>query len=177
MQYIVEYSDAWLESFQRIARMLRPGLADACRLHHVGSTSIPGMPAKDVIDVVIECPAGSMAEVIGALGKLGYEHQGDLGIRGREAFRIVPGAAGQSLPTHHLYACEQSAFELGKNLAFRDFLNTHHDRMMWLAEQKRLADQGAHTRSEYIQNKDQAYAMITAESLVWAAGTSPSIRS
>jgi GrpB-like predicted nucleotidyltransferase (UPF0157 family) len=127
------------------------------------------MPAKDIVDLVIECPRGTMAAVISALGSIGYTHQGDRGIPGREAFRPVRGAPAENLPPHHLYACEELAHELLKQLAFRDFLHSHPDRMLWLAQQKRLADQGAQTRDEYIQNKDQAYSTITAESLKWAA--------
>ncbi len=153
--------------------MLRTELPVTCRIHHVGSTSVPGMPAKDIIDMDIECPVGSMRAVIAALGKLGYEHEGDKGITGREAFRPVPGAPAENLPPHHLYACEESAPELHKHLAFRDFLITRSDRIAWLAEQKRLADSKAHTRDEYIQNKVQAYTTITAESLKWFGRSEP----
>lgn len=167
MRYITEYRSGWPESFETIAQAIRGALPEACAVHHVGSTAIPGMPSKDIIDIDIECPAGSIAAVIDALAGLGYEHEGDKGILGREAFRPLPGAAVETLPPHHLYACEDSATELRKHLAFRDFLRTHAERMTWLAEQKRLADQAARWRDEYIENKDRAYATITAEALEW----------
>lgn len=169
MRYIKEYDNAWPESFEKISGVIRANLPDGCLVHHVGSTSIPGMPAKDVIDLTIECPAGSMAAVIKVFRKFGCEHQGDLGITGREAFRTLQGSAAESLPPHHLYACEESATELRKHLAFRDYLIAHPDRLSWLARQKRLADRKADTRDGYIENKAQAYATITAEAMAWAA--------
>lgn len=169
MQYIIEYDNTWPDSFEKIAKVLREELFDGCWVHHVGSTSVPGMPAKDIIDLDIECSAGSMQAVIGALGRLGYEHEGDKGIAGREAFRAAGDSLVAGLPLHFLYACESPASELHKHLAFRDFLITHPRRMIWLAEQKRLADRNARTREAYIQNKARAYLAITAESLEWAA--------
>jgi len=126
------------------------------------------MPSKDIIDVDIECPAGCMSAVIRALDKPGYEHEGDKSIPGREAFQAVQDSLVAGLQPHHLYACESPAWELHKHLAFRDFLIAHRHRMNWLAEQKRLADHMAQTREEYMQNKAQAYLIITAESLEWA---------
>ena len=175
MRYIKEYSSHWPESFEKIARVIRAELPDSCRVHHVGSTSVPGMPGKDIIDLDIECPRGSMPAVIQALGQLGYEHQGDIGIPGREAFRVPPDSLVAHLPSHHLYACEESTFELHKHLVFRDFLRAHRNRMICLAEQKRLADDAAHTRDEYTENKAQAYLTITAESLEWAAESAEGI--
>jgi GrpB-like predicted nucleotidyltransferase (UPF0157 family) len=61
-------------------------LPDTCTFHHIGSTSVPGMPAKDIIDLDIEYVPGSLFTVITGLKKAGYSHEGDLGIAGREAF-------------------------------------------------------------------------------------------
>jgi GrpB-like predicted nucleotidyltransferase (UPF0157 family) len=125
------------------------------------------MPAKDIVDVDIECPDGTMPQIIAALDRAGYDHEGDKGIPTREAF--CPGdrtAAG--LPHHHLYACETRSPELFKHLAFRDYLVSHSDRARWLAAQKIVADQAADSRDAYIENKSDAYAVITAESLPWA---------
>jgi len=169
MRYIIEYNPAWPQRYQQIERVLLGRLFEGCQVHHVGSTSVPDMPSKDIIDVVIECPVGSMPAVIQSLASLGYEHEGDKGIHGREAFRPMQDCLPARLPPHHLYACEQRALELRKHLAFRDFLIAKRDRRIWLAEQKRLVDHMARTREEYIQNKSQAYVTITAESLEWAA--------
>ena len=56
MKHIREYTRDWVVGFDEIARHLGTYLPSECRIHHIGSTSIPNMPAKDVIDVDIECP-------------------------------------------------------------------------------------------------------------------------
>jgi len=168
MQYITEYKKDWPSRFQEIAAYLREHLPKECVIHHVGSTSIPGMPAKDIIDLDIECPVGSMPTVIDALNSAGYEHQGDKGIPTREAFRPFPQSIAAESPVHHLYACESDSPELFKQLAFRDYLISHEQRANWLAAQKRFADKTASTRDQYIENKCDAYEVITRESIEWA---------
>jgi GrpB-like predicted nucleotidyltransferase (UPF0157 family) len=168
MRYITAYKPDWPARFERIISMLRPHLPAGCRFHHVGSTSIGGMPSKDIIDIDIECPVGSMFGVIKALAVIGYVHEGDKGILTREAFSPVPGSAGAEMPAHHLYACEASSPELRKHLAFREYLRAHSERAQWLAEQKQEADNAATTPDEYIMNKNAAYEVITHEALGWA---------
>lgn len=167
MNHIREYSTNWLNGFAEIAQYLARYLPGECRIHHVGSTSIPDMPAKDVIDVDIECPQGSMGRVIFRLSEAGYEHLGDRGIPMREAFRPQEGSGGVLLPAHHLYACESDSTELRRHLAFRDYLSSHPKRAGWLAGAKRRADAAAATREAYIEAKDAAYKAIVAEATAW----------
>jgi GrpB-like predicted nucleotidyltransferase (UPF0157 family) len=168
MRYITEYKPEWLGRFWRIASQLREFLPSDCRVHHVGSTSVPGMPAKDIIDLDIECSHGSMPIVIRALAQAGYEHEGDKGIRGREAFRPYPGSEAGTFPSHHLYACETGADELKKHLAFRNYLVDNPDRAKWLAAQKIAVDAAAESRDAYIEKKGDFYTAITTEALDWA---------
>lgn len=167
MNYITPYQAGWPIRFQHLADFLTPWLPAGCKLHHVGSTSVPGMPAKDIIDLDIECPVGTMAAIIAALAAAGYEHEGDLGIVTREAFRPRPQSAATALPAHHLYACEADSPELAKHLAYRDYLIAHPERATWLATEKIRADAAAASRDDYIARKDAAYQRITAESLAW----------
>ena len=168
MHYITEYNADWPRRFKQIAESLRIHCAQGWKIHHVGSTSVPGMPAKDIIDLDIECPVGAMPAVIRALAAAGYEHEGDLGIPTRESFRPFPDSLAATLPIHHLYACESDSPELFKHLAFRNYLISHSSRANWLAEQKRLADANGQSRAEYIQNKSAAYVTIVDEASAWA---------
>ena len=168
MQYITSYNPEWPGRFRRIASRLMQFLPDTCRLHHVGSTSVPGMPAKDVIDIDIECPLGSMPRIIASLNEVGYSHEGDKGIPGREAFCPMTDSESATLPPHHLYACESGAHELKKHLAYRDYLIANQERAEWLASQKIALDERAKSREAYILNKDACYSVITEESLTWA---------
>lgn len=169
MNYITPYNPEWAQRFQDIRQALTPVLPSGCKFHHVGSTSIPGMPAKDIIDIDVECPSGSMQAVIECLAPLGYEHQGDLGIRGREAFRIIPDSQAAALPAHHLYTCETATSELLRHLLFRDYLIANPARAAWLANEKASADAKASSRADYIENKNAAYARIVAEASEWAS--------
>ena len=96
---------------------------------HVGSTSVPGLAAKPIVDldVVIATTA-----VIQRLAGLGYLHQGDRDVPGRESFGapdrdIRRDGTGRTWPVHHLNVCAQNAVELQRHLAFRDYLRAHPD--------------------------------------------------
>lgn len=120
------------------------------RIEHVGSTAVPGLPAKPVIDldVVIATPA-DLPEVITRLRALGYRHEGDLGIAGREAF-TDPDAA----PAHHLYVCAAGSPELARHLTFRDYLRGHPAQARAYAELKRsLAERFRTDREAYSRGK------------------------
>lgn len=118
---VVDHDPAWAERFQLLRAALLPALGGiALRIEHVGSTSVPGLAAKPVIDVdVILERASDTARVIAALESLGYRHLGDLGIPGREALRHP------SPPVrHNLYAGAADALPIQNHLAFRDALRS-----------------------------------------------------
>lgn len=118
---IESYDPAWPAAFESLRRRLARALGDAASaVEHVGSTSVPGLAAKPIIDIDIVVPsADHMPAVIERLAGLGYEHRGDQGIAGREAFRRPEDAV-----PHHLYACVAGADELKRHLAFRDRLRS-----------------------------------------------------
>lgn len=165
MNYISEYNPDWANQFAIIASWLQKRIPHYCHIHHVGSTSVIDMPAKDIVDIDIECPAGSMRELIAALNMAGYEHEGDKGIFGREAFRPKDGTEASNLYSHHLYACESNAKELHRHLAFRNYLLATPEKAEWLAKRKIECDEIAQSRSEYIERKAPFYETIIAEAL------------
>jgi GrpB-like predicted nucleotidyltransferase (UPF0157 family) len=122
----------------------------AQRIEHVGSTAVPGLAAKPIIDldVVIAAP-GDLPEVVTRLATLGYRHEGDLGIKGRDAF-ASPAAA----PAHHLYVCPADSRELARHLAFRDYLRSRPEQARAYAELKRsLAARFRSDRDAYARGK------------------------
>jgi len=168
MYSLSEYQEAWSVQFERIAAYLRVNLEASCIIHHVGSTSIPAMPAKAIIDISVEYSHGLKPKLLQMLERAGYLHLGDLGLSGRDAFNANSRYTLYSLPQHHLYACESGAYELKKHLAFRDYLRANPDRALWLASKKRLAANESSSKSEYIENKSRYYEIITTESLASA---------
>jgi len=162
---ISEYQPDWRSRFERIASYLERFLDATCKIHHIGSTSIPGMPAKDIIDISIEHPSQGKTKIVQALQSAGYQHLGDLGLVGREAFKAISHDMLNHLPLHHLYACETGAYELKKHLAFKKYLIANRDRATWLANMKRLSAKQSNSKFEYIESKSIYYELITQESL------------
>lgn len=116
---VVDYDPSWPATFERLRAGIWPCIRDvATAIEHVGSTSVPGLAAKPVIDMTIVVPTGAaMRTVIDRLAVIGYQHRGDLGVPGREAFARPPGT-----PDHHLYACVAGSDGLRNHLALRDHL-------------------------------------------------------
>jgi len=113
------------------------GLASLVIWHHIGSTSVPALAAKPIIDIILEVPEieklgsaerqdtdslkdGSLAF---ALHKLGYEHMGEYNLPGRRYFRKLDGVR----LLVHIHAYQIGNPEITRHLAFRDYLRAHPD--------------------------------------------------
>ena len=120
---VLPYDEGWKEGFRKIEAELRAALGDlALCIEHVGSTSVPGLAAKPIIDIdVVIGDRAALRPVIDALQRIGYRHEGDLGIRDREAFAYDEERKAH-LPKHHLYVCPADSRELARHLRFRDRL-------------------------------------------------------
>ncbi len=158
---IFDYDPQWSLVFTALERVLETALGNlALSIEHVGSTSVPKLAAKPIIDidVVIESNA-RLPEAIQSLAGLGYFHEGDLGIAGREAFgrqgQDVPrDGTGRTWPNHHLYVCVQDSEELARHLAFRDYLRENPAAVLVYEKLKRqLAQQFPHDIDLYIEGK------------------------
>ena len=99
---VVDYDPAWPATFARLRERVVEALGPlALAVEHVGSTAVPGLAAKPIVDLdVVIAHRSDLPEVVRRLRPLGYRHEGDLGVTGREAF-TTPGG----LPAHHLYVC------------------------------------------------------------------------
>ena len=161
---VEKYNPEWPDSFARMKAFLQPALDGIpCDIEHDGSTSIPGMTAKPIIDLIIVFPAGRFSEVKTALQELGYVHQGDLGEPGREAFDLRDPVARENLPRHYPYACEPDCHELHKHRAFRDFMKAHPHWIRKLSELKwELAVRHDNDVYAYMDGKDATVREITA---------------
>ena len=125
---LAEYDPAWPGAFARLRDRVAAALGElAVAVEHVGSTAVPGLPAKPIVDLDAVVPsAADVPAAIRRLAAVGYVHLGDLGIPGREAFDAPPPAPGAApWPAHHLYVCPAGGAELRRHLAFRDHLRAH----------------------------------------------------
>lgn len=148
---VVDYDPAWPTAFERLRARIWPAVADlATAIEHVGSTSVPGLAAKPVIDLDVVLRSGDhVPEAVARLAALGYGHRGDLGIAGREAFEPPPGA-----PEHHLYVCPPDSPALANHLALRDRLRGHPDlAAAYGALKQRLARAFAQDIDGYVDGK------------------------
>jgi GrpB-like predicted nucleotidyltransferase (UPF0157 family) len=123
---VVPYDYRWREEFKKIRLYLEKELENSIiAIEHVGSTSVEGLSAKPVIDIdVVIKDYDDFWDVKSRLESLGYYHEGDLGIKHREAFGY---AEKHEFMTHHLYVCPQNSQELKRHIAFRDYLRTHKE--------------------------------------------------
>lgn len=121
---VLPYDPAWKDAFEEIKGEIEAALGDLILgVEHVGSTAVEGLSAKPCIDVDVVIQDYSVfAEVVRRLEAIGYSHEGDLGIRDREAFRY---SDKPHLLKHHLYVCPRDSRELHRHLTFRDFLRSH----------------------------------------------------
>jgi len=118
MVVVVDYDPKWPLAFEELRASVGSAVREiAISIEHVGSTAVPGLAAKPVIDMDIVVAESNVVRAIECLGALGYEHRGDLGILLREAFRSPPGSR-----PHNLYVCPSHSPALANHLAFRDYL-------------------------------------------------------
>jgi len=123
---VVPYDYKWNEEFQKIRLYLGKELKNSIlSIEHVGSTSIVGLSAKPIIDIdVIMESYNEFEDIKASLESLGYYHEGDLGIKDREAFGYNEKS---EFMIHHLYVCPRYSEELKRHISFRGYLRTHKE--------------------------------------------------
>jgi GrpB-like predicted nucleotidyltransferase (UPF0157 family) len=121
---VVAWSPDWAVQFEQVAAQLRAAVADlpGARVEHVGSTSVPGLAAKPILDIDVIVAAEQVPAAIAALERMGYVHRGDLGVADREAFR-----APDRAPYRHVYVCTAGTTNVRNHLAVRDVLRRRED--------------------------------------------------
>ena len=135
---VLPYDSAWKTAFEAIKAEIESALGKLILgIEHVGSTSVEGMSAKPCIDLDVIIKDDSMLDaVIERLAEIGYIHEGDLGIKGREAFKYTD---KPHLMKHHLYVCTESSDELRRHIVFRDFLRNNPDAAKRYSDIKEMA--------------------------------------
>jgi GrpB-like predicted nucleotidyltransferase (UPF0157 family) len=164
---VVDYDPGWPERFQFLYGRIAAALGSmAAAIEHVGSTAVPNLAAKPIVDIdVLLATETGLPATIDCLAKLGYVHQGNLGIPDREAFL----APAQDVP-HHLYVCTPGSKAFREHLAFRDYLRTHPQEAQEYADLKRaLAFQFRDDRSRYVSGKSAFVADMISRAMTGSA--------
>jgi GrpB-like predicted nucleotidyltransferase (UPF0157 family) len=144
---VVDYDPTWPLTFETLRARISEVLGNtAIAVEHVGSTSVPGLAAKPIVDIDVILPSrAELPAAVEKLATLGYVHQGDLGILDREAF-----SSPAHLPEHHLYACIQGSVALANHLAIRDHMRRNPRTVAAYSQlKKKLAAQFPMDRDRY----------------------------
>jgi GrpB-like predicted nucleotidyltransferase (UPF0157 family) len=164
---ILDYDPAWPALFEAERELLQAAIGDwALAIEHVGSTSVPGLAAKPIIDIGV--PLRSFEDAlhcISPLFELGYQCLGEYGIPGRIFFRKLtdtpaPGQDGGGIGrTHHVHAYQQDHYEFVQQILFRDYIRSHpEDARAYEQVKRRLAEEHsdmneyAMAKSEFVQD-------------------------
>ncbi|MCS5635451.1 MAG: GrpB family protein [Myxococcota bacterium] len=165
---LVPHDPAWAREFAAEANRIREALNGvAAALHHVGSTAIPAIHAKSVIDICLEVSSLQLLDQRESeMVFLGYVGLGEYGIPERRFFRKDD---SMGVRTHHVHAFETGSWGLRRHIAFRDYMIAHPDAAesySRLKEELVLCHAG--DREAYIEGKDPFIREHEARALRWS---------
>ena len=165
---VVPHDPAWEKGFEREAAALRSVLADeALAVHHIGSTSVPGLRAKPTIDVLIEArEIGKLDDLEAEMAEKGYEAWGEYGTPGRRFFTRDLGPERLC----NVHAFEAGSPEVERHLAFRDYLARHPETARAYGDlKKELAESFPEDMEAYMEGKDAFVKRVEREALSWSS--------
>jgi len=160
---VADYNPKWNDLFdserEQLERALGPVLL---KCHHIGSTSVPGLAAKPIIDILLEVTSLSELDSLNsAMETLGYEPRGEYGIPGRRYF-----PKGEDLRTHHIHAFEPGDPGVQRHLLFRDYLRLFPEKAGEYAAVKRgVAARCDNDMEAYCDGKDAFVKALEQEAL------------
>jgi GrpB-like predicted nucleotidyltransferase (UPF0157 family) len=159
---VVPYHSDWPNMFTAEAQLIQQALGSNCiAIHHIGSTAVPGLSAKPVIDMIpVVKDIQEVDRATQAMQAIGYEAKGEYGI----AFRRYFQKGGESR-THHAHVFQEGDCEISRHLKFREWMRTHADDAERYARLKKgLAAKFPNDRLSYCMGKDAFIANIDAKS-------------
>jgi GrpB-like predicted nucleotidyltransferase (UPF0157 family) len=165
---IVEHDPSWAAQAQQELRRLERALGlIAVRLEHVGSTAVPRLAAKPILDLQLSVAAVEpRARYVGPLERLGYLFVPDPELPDYHFFARPP----ERPRSHHLHVCEVGSEHELRHLALRDYLHAHSDEAASYAALKReLVKQHSQDRLVYMAGKQRYVNELEARALNWVA--------
>lgn len=159
------YTPEWTKSFKKEKKGLQNILGDvAVDIQHFGSTAIPSLPAKPIIDILIAVSnLKNIDEFMTPLKKLGYEYRRDAGVPGRLFFA----KRSKTKITHHLHFVKINSRSWKDNLLFRDYLQKHKKVTNEYANLKReLEKKFSSDRESYLLGKEKFIKKVIKEAKI-----------
>ena len=171
-QHIVvsPYSPDWPAMFEKEAQCIRKILGANCvALYHIGSTAVPGLSAKPIIDIMpVVLDLGQVDAAQPGFEQIGYEYLGEFGIPGRRYLR-----KGGDERTHQIHVFAQSdTGAIQRHLAVRDYLRAHPEKARQYGVLKQaLAEKFPYDIEGYCDGKEAFMKELEGAALDWAKGT------
>lgn len=162
---IAPYNPAWTNMFKNEAQALKEVLsAEIISIDHIGSTSVPNLYAKPIIDILITVKdISKLDNYNNMLAEMRYEAMGENGISGRRYFQ-----KGRDDRTHHLHVYEKGNQHVHRHLAFKDYLINHPNEVEDYGQLKlKLTNDNNITIDEYIRGKNDFIQALEERALNW----------
>jgi len=164
---VAPHDPTWRSAFEAESRQVAAALGgNLIAIHHIGSTSIPDIYAKPVIDILVE--VADMTDVdlrSQEMDALGYEVMGEFGIEGRRYFRKDD---AQGTRTHQVHVFQSGSDQIARHLAFRDYMIAHPEEARSYSDlKKRLADTHCDDPDGYMDGKDGFIKEIDRRAAAW----------
>ncbi|GLX67403.1 GrpB family protein [Paenibacillus glycanilyticus] len=159
-----DYREEWAKMFREEAEFLRSVFEGVdLRFEHFGSTAVPGMKAKPVIDMMgIVDDINEVDLFNDTMASLGYDVAGDWGIAGRRLFR-----KGGEQRTHHIHFYQSDNAQIERHLIFRDYLLRHPEEAAKYSRFKEDLAQRYASTSEYSPAKKTFVTAMEQLALIW----------
>jgi GrpB-like predicted nucleotidyltransferase (UPF0157 family) len=156
---IEKYTSNWIKNFADLKREIGNGLNGLeCSIEHVGSTSVPNLDSKPIIDIdIIYENESEFQKIKSGLIKIGYYHNGNQGIEKREVFKRNGKSSHGFLDTiaHHLYVCLKNSEPLERHILMRNFLcNNDWARLKYQEMKYELAEKANQNKKLYAELKE-----------------------
>ena len=165
---IAPYDVEWTHLFSRLGKELRAALGDtALRIDHIGSTAIPGLDAKPIIDVQISVASlDALPAFQVPIENVGFVYRADNPDRSKRYFREAPGERRT-----HIHVCRAGSWREQFALLFRDYMRAHPEDARRYAELKHtLSDQFGEDRQGYTEAKAPFIWQIMVKANQWNQG-------
>lgn len=162
---VIPFSERWSIDFDEEAAILQEIFgAEIIEIYHIGSTSIQGLSAKPIIDIMpVVKDITQVDQYDGKMAAIGYEAKGENGIARRRYFQ-----KGGDERTHHIHIYENGSLEIDRHLTFRDFLRAHPVKAKVYGDLKeKLAQKFPYDIDSYIKGKERLASEIEREAIVW----------
>ncbi|MEC5423534.1 GrpB family protein [Virgibacillus sp. C22-A2] len=169
---LTDFDENWAQMFQKESQFLQRVFGEeVIQFEHFGSTSIYGLKAKPVIDMMCIVKDIDKVDLFNSkMESLGYDVAGEWGITGRRLFR-----KGGENRTHHIHFYQVNNPHIKRHLVFRDYLRTHSEKAAKYSRFKEELVQHFDNTREYSQAKKKYVQELEQKALIWYAESQKSI--